>query len=102
MPIRSHILYKMRINETSIAWVSIVNSWMVFALLIVVQFGGLHLEENISLFVEYYTLIILIMLIFPAIIFSAKWCLTNKWKKNRYAIVCTLIFLGTLLFYYIK
>ncbi len=102
MRIRSHILYTMRINETSIAWVSIVNSWMVFVLLVVVQFGGLHLEANISRFVEYYTLIILIMLIFPAITFSVKWCFTNSWKSNIYEIVCTLIFLGTLLCYYLQ
>ncbi len=91
----------MLIKENRISWISLGTAVLIFLLLIIFRFGGIHLDHKISYFINYYTLIIICIVLFPSLLLLVKWMVKRQIKENKITVLGFFLFVLVLMLYYI-
>lgn len=90
----------MQFTEKTVALWALFNAYFIFFFLIICNYGGLHLAPAISNFLDFYTLIILILILLPVLGFLLKWIFKQDLKDKNLVFVLTILLLILLVMYY--
>ncbi len=86
-------------NKKIIAKYSLINAVLIYILFILMVKGGLNLNPLIIDFVKFYTLIIIVILIFPSFMICCLFLIKKQWNENFSMIVLNIFFILVFVYY---
>ncbi|BDS15178.1 hypothetical protein [Aureispira anguillae] len=90
----------MQLQEKTLVLGALLNAYLIFFFLIICNYGGLHLTTPTRDFLDFYTLVILVLILLPVLGFILKWILRQELNDKNLVFVLAILLLILLGIYY--